>query len=74
VKAAKEALSRHPQTEVPMPEPFTDVLVTRAELEALVRPCFAVSSCSPGRSVRPACRRTASPASTSLVDPAGCRW
>jgi hypothetical protein len=38
VKAAKEALSRHPQTEVPMPEPFDDVLVTRAELEALIRP------------------------------------
>ncbi|MEV0697670.1 Hsp70 family protein [Saccharopolyspora sp. NPDC050389] len=38
VRAAKEALSRHPQTEVPMPEPFEDVLVTRAELEALVRP------------------------------------
>jgi hypothetical protein len=38
VKSAKEALSRHPQTEVPMPEPFDDVLVTRAELEALVRP------------------------------------
>lgn len=40
VKAAKEALSRLPQTEVPMPEPFTDVLVTRAELEALVRPAL----------------------------------
>ncbi|MEC3974027.1 Hsp70 family protein [Amycolatopsis sp. H20-H5] len=40
VKAAKEALSRHPQTEVPMPEPFSDVLVTRAELEALVRPAM----------------------------------
>ncbi|MDT8914293.1 Hsp70 family protein [Amycolatopsis sp. PS_44_ISF1] len=38
VKAAKEALSRHPQTEVPMPEPFRDVLVTRGELEGLVRP------------------------------------
>ncbi|WP_199443303.1 Hsp70 family protein [Umezawaea beigongshangensis] len=38
VRSAKEALSRHPQTEVPMPEPFDDVLVTRAELEALVRP------------------------------------
>ncbi|MCP2165360.1 Hsp70 protein [Goodfellowiella coeruleoviolacea] len=38
VKAAKEALSRHPQTEVPMPEPFEDVLVTRTELEALIRP------------------------------------
>ncbi|KAA2254825.1 Hsp70 family protein [Solihabitans fulvus] len=38
VRAAKEALSRHPQTEVPMPEPFDDVLVTRTELEALIRP------------------------------------
>ncbi|WP_103351527.1 Hsp70 family protein [Amycolatopsis sp. CA-128772] len=40
VKAAKEALSRHPQTEVPMPEPFKDVLVTRSELEGLVRPAM----------------------------------
>jgi hypothetical protein len=38
VKAAKESLSRHPQTEVPLPEPFNDVLVTRVELEALIRP------------------------------------
>ena len=38
VKAGKEALSRHPQTEVPLPEPFGDVLVTRAELEQLIRP------------------------------------
>ncbi|RKT82439.1 Hsp70 protein [Saccharopolyspora antimicrobica] len=38
VRAAKETLSRHPQTEVPMPEPFEDVLITRAELEGLVRP------------------------------------
>jgi actin-like ATPase involved in cell morphogenesis len=38
VKAAKETLSRHPQTEVPMPEPFEDVLATRIELEALIRP------------------------------------
>jgi hypothetical protein len=38
VKAAKESLSRHPQTEVPLPEPFPDVLVTRNELEALIRP------------------------------------
>lgn len=40
VRGAKEALSRHPQTEVPMPEPFTDVLVTRDELEGLVRPAM----------------------------------
>ncbi|GGM61778.1 molecular chaperone Hsp70 [Longimycelium tulufanense] len=38
VRAGKEALSRHPQTEIPLPEPFDDVLVTRAELEGLVRP------------------------------------
>ncbi|MCP2256752.1 Hsp70 protein [Streptoalloteichus tenebrarius] len=38
VKAGKEALSRHPQTEVPLPEPFDDVLVTRTELEGLIRP------------------------------------
>src|SRR5699024_5175146 len=40
VRGAKEALSRHPQAEVPMPEPFTDVLVTRGELEGLVRPAM----------------------------------
>lgn len=40
VRGAKEALSRHPQAELPMPEPFTDVLVTRDELEGLVRPAM----------------------------------
>jgi hypothetical protein len=38
IRAAKESLSEHPQTEVPMPEPFGDVLVGRAELESLIRP------------------------------------
>ncbi len=38
VRAAKESLSRHAHTEVPLPEPFEDVLVTRVELEALIRP------------------------------------
>jgi molecular chaperone DnaK len=38
VRSAKESLSRHPQTEVPMPEPFADVVVTRSDMEALVRP------------------------------------
>jgi hypothetical protein len=54
VKAAKEALSRHPQTEVPMPEPFSDVLVTRAELEALVRPAMLRSVELLARTVRAA--------------------
>jgi hypothetical protein len=38
VRAAKESLSRHPQTDLPLPDPFDDVLVTRVELEALIRP------------------------------------
>jgi hypothetical protein len=38
LRAAKEALSGHPQTDLPLPEPFPDVLVTRTELEALIRP------------------------------------
>ena len=38
IRVAKEALSRHPQTDVPLPDPFGDVLVTRAELESLIRP------------------------------------
>lgn len=54
VKAAKEALSRLPQTEVPMPEPFSDVLVTRAELEALVRPTMLRSVELLARTVRSA--------------------
>ncbi|RZQ59970.1 Hsp70 family protein [Amycolatopsis suaedae] len=54
VKAAKEALSRHPQTEVPMPEPFSDVLVTRAELEGLVRPAMLRSVELLSRTVRSA--------------------
>ncbi|QFZ17464.1 Hsp70 family protein [Saccharothrix syringae] len=38
VRVAKESLSRHAHTEVPMPEPFEDVLVNRSDLEALIRP------------------------------------
>ena len=38
VTAAKESLSEHPQTEVPLPDPFGDVLVTRQELDDLIRP------------------------------------
>jgi len=44
VKGAKESLSRHQETAVPMPEPFGDVVVTRAELEALVRPSLLRSA------------------------------
>ncbi|AXB44741.1 hypothetical protein A4R43_21395 [Amycolatopsis albispora] len=38
VRVAKEVLSEHPQTEVALPEPFGSELVTRAELESLIRP------------------------------------
>jgi len=38
IRAAKESLSEHPQTEVPLPDPFGDALLTRAELESLIRP------------------------------------
>ncbi|WP_414943261.1 Hsp70 family protein [Amycolatopsis sp. cmx-11-32] len=44
VRDAKESLSRHQQTEIPMPEPFRDVRVSRMELEALVRPSFLRSA------------------------------
>ena len=44
VRDAKESLSRHARTHVPMPEPFGDVLVSRDELEALVRPSLLRSA------------------------------
>ena len=38
VRAAKETLSRYPQTEVALPDPFTDAHLTRSEFEGLIRP------------------------------------
>lgn len=38
LRLAKEDLSELPQVEVLMPEPFEKVVITRAELEALIRP------------------------------------
>ncbi|GGN20528.1 molecular chaperone Hsp70 [Lentzea pudingi] len=38
LRLAKEDLSELPHVEVLMPEPFEKVLITRAELEALIRP------------------------------------
>src|SRR5262249_12411132 len=37
VRDCKEALSRYAQAEVPMPEPFSDELLTRTEFEDLIR-------------------------------------
>ncbi len=36
VRGAKETLSRHPYTDVPMPPPFADAHVTRLDLEQLI--------------------------------------
>ena len=52
VRDAKESLSRHAQTHVPMPEPFGDVLVRRDELEALVRPSLLRSAELLGATIR----------------------
>ena len=38
VRGAKETLSRHTYTDVPMPPPFPDTHVTRADLERLITP------------------------------------
>jgi molecular chaperone DnaK len=38
VRGAKETLSRHPYTDVPMPSPFPDAHVTRLDLERLIAP------------------------------------
>ncbi|GGU64448.1 Hsp70 family protein [Lentzea flava] len=44
LRLAKEDLSEVPQVEVMMPEPFEKVVVTRAELEALIRPSLIRSA------------------------------
>ncbi|USX48226.1 Hsp70 family protein [Lentzea sp. HUAS12] len=44
LRLAKEDLSELPQVEVLMPEPFEKVVITRAELEALVRPSLIRST------------------------------
>lgn len=38
VRGAKETLSRHTYTDIPMPPPFADVHVTRGDLERLITP------------------------------------
>lgn len=41
VRAGKETLSRYAQTDLPLPDPFDDTLLTRREFEGLVRPVIA---------------------------------
>ncbi|SEF29366.1 Hsp70 protein [Amycolatopsis pretoriensis] len=67
VRDAKESLSRHPQTHVPMPEPFGDVLVSRDELEALVRPSLLRSAELLGATIRRAGLTPAQLAGVHLV-------
>ncbi|WP_051267221.1 Hsp70 family protein [Nakamurella lactea] len=38
VRSAKETLSRYSQAEVPLPQPFSDALISRNEFEGLIRP------------------------------------
>jgi Ethanolamine utilization protein EutJ (predicted chaperonin) len=38
VRAAKETLSRYPQTDISLPDPFPDAHLTRSEFEGLIRP------------------------------------
>ena len=74
VRSGKEALSRHPQTEVPLPEPFGDVLVTRVELEALIRPSLLRSVELLAGTIRSTgLTPNVSPASTSWAVPRGSR-
>lgn len=40
VRTAKETLSRHAYADVPLPPPFSDVHVTRADLERLITPAL----------------------------------
>jgi actin-like ATPase involved in cell morphogenesis len=40
VRAAKETLSRYSQTDLPLPEPFEDTLLTRREFDGLIRPAI----------------------------------
>ncbi|MGH3910827.1 MAG: type VII secretion-associated protein, partial [Pseudonocardiaceae bacterium] len=40
VRTAKETLSRHAYADVPLPPPFADVHVTRADLERLIAPAL----------------------------------
>ncbi|MEU6266986.1 type VII secretion-associated protein [Saccharopolyspora shandongensis] len=44
VRGAKETLSRHAYTDVPMPPPFSDAHVTRVDLEALIAAPLAKSA------------------------------
>lgn len=41
VRAAKETLSRYAQTDLPLPDPFEDTLLTRKEFDGLIRPVIA---------------------------------
>ena len=52
VRAAKELLSRYQQTDLPLPEPFPDALLTRGEMESLIRPAVVRTVTQLQRTVR----------------------
>lgn len=43
IKEGKEALSRHPHTDIALPDPFSDAHLTRSEFEDMIRPNLARS-------------------------------
>ncbi|AUS79209.1 type VII secretion-associated protein [Actinoalloteichus sp. AHMU CJ021] len=54
VRGAKETLSRHSYTDIPLPPPFADALVTRSDLEALIHDRIAEAADLVGRAARDA--------------------
>lgn len=43
IRDGKEALSRHPHTDIALPDPFSDAHLTRSEFEDMIRPNLARS-------------------------------
>ena len=54
VRGAKETLSRHAYTDVPMPQPFPDAHVTRSDLEQLITAPIGRAAALAGAAVRDA--------------------
>jgi molecular chaperone DnaK (HSP70) len=67
VRAAKESLSRFPQTDVPLPDPFPDALLTRGEVENLIRPAVVRTVTQLQRTIRQSERTPAQLAGIFLV-------
>lgn len=67
VRGAKETLSRHAYTDVPMPPPFPDAHVTRADLERMIGPQLTKAADLVADTVRAAGLRPSDLATVFLV-------